>query len=145
MRACRSCNTGRTFLRVVVFHNISENFLNLFKLCVPRFDKQNKQRNLRGDGAWHNSPSSRGPPMQPNQLSVICVACHLSFLHSHLPALLLSSSPSPKQARTIVTGPSLTQLKWHRNCFASPPVRAHVTDVVWLTVAARQKSSVTCH
>lgn len=72
----------------------------------------------------------------PNQLSVICVACHLSLLRSHLAALLLSLAPSlspfslpttpqsPKRNPNTVTGPSLTQLKWRPNCFAFSHVRA---------------------
>lgn len=148
---CQSCNTGHTFLRVIVLHNVSENFLNLFKLCVPRFDKQDMQRNLRGDGAWHKSPSSRGPPMRPNQLSVICclplVVPSLSFTR---PAAFFLSLPQTgtKHCHWTITCaaqiiskslrfPSRARAR-HRCCLAdsgrTPKIKRDVPSAIELTV-----------
>lgn len=132
----------------------SRNFLNSFKLFsshgpVTGTSREISPATVHDITVYGVAAHRRGP----NQLSVICVApplvaASLSFsrpaalppsiplslspsLHLPLPPLLpLPPAPQPKQTPNTVTGPSLTQLKWRPNCFASSPVHAHVTDAV---------------
>ena len=75
----------------IILCKLPQNFQILFELiCILL--KQNKSlprlAHSLCHGAWHNNLPSLGSPTQQNQLSVICVACHLSFFHSHLLASL---------------------------------------------------------
>lgn len=128
-----------------MFHNIIFplwNFLNSFKLFflshgpVTGISREISPATAHDITVYRVAAHCRGQ----NQLSIICVACHLSLLRSHLSALLLflppplPLPPSPKQNPNIVTGPSLTQLKWRPNCFASSHVRASQ-----MSLSVRQK------
>lgn len=90
-----------------------------------------------------HAPDSRAglctATQRQNQSGAICVACHLSFFHSHL---LASLFPLPPRAQNIVTGPSLTRLKWLLKLPRFPFLaRARVADVAWPAVAACQNQA----